>query len=117
MRPEDRDAAYLWDMLDAARAILEFTAGMDFARYEKDRMRQLAVERCVEIIGEAARRVSAAFKENRPDIPWRSIVGVRNILAHEYADVSLDRIWALATREIPALVTTLEELVPPPPAE
>jgi uncharacterized protein with HEPN domain len=117
MRPEDRDAAYLWDMLDAARAISEFTAGIDFAEYEKDRMRQLAVERCIEITGEAARRVSAAVKDKRPDIPWRSIIGARNILAHEYADVSLDLIWVLVTRDIPALVSTLEKLVPPAPAE
>ncbi len=73
-------------------------------------MRQLAVERCIEIIGEAARRLSPAFREGRADVPWRSIIGARNILAHEYGDVSQERIWALAQREIPALLAALENL-------
>jgi uncharacterized protein with HEPN domain len=112
MRLEGRDAAYVWDMLDAARSVIEFTAGVEFAQYEKDRMRQLAVERCIEIIGEAARRVSAGFKEERRDIPWRSIIGARNILAHEYGDVSQERLWALAANEIPALVELLANVLP-----
>ena len=58
MRPEERDAAYLWDMLDAAHLIEGFTTGVRFEQYMDDRKLQLAVERALEIIGEAARRVS-----------------------------------------------------------
>jgi uncharacterized protein with HEPN domain len=66
MRPEDRDAGYVWDMLDAARTIQTFTADVTLEAYLRDRKLQLAVERAVEIIGEAARLVSAAFKAQHP---------------------------------------------------
>ena len=79
MRPEDRDLAYLWDMLDAARTALEFTRGATFRAYEGDRKLQLAVERLVEIIGEAARHVSEPFREQHADIPWRKIVAQRPV--------------------------------------
>lgn len=69
MRPEDRDAAYLWDMLDAARTVLRITAGVGSDRYLQDRTLQLAVERAIEIIGEAAGRVSETFRRAHPEIP------------------------------------------------
>ena len=62
MLPVERDSAYLWDMLDSARSACEFTAGEPFDTYQRDRKLQLAVERAVEIIGEAARRVSEQFR-------------------------------------------------------
>jgi uncharacterized protein with HEPN domain len=61
MQPDKRDAAYLWDMLDAARAVKEFVFSRTFYEYEKERMLRSAVERNIEIIGEAANRVSEAF--------------------------------------------------------
>jgi len=66
MRPEERDFAYLWDMLEAARTALEFTRGTTFHDYDGDRKLQLAVERLVEIIGEAARHVSEPFRSSTP---------------------------------------------------
>lgn len=62
MLPDERDAGYLWDMLDAARAVREFAEGLDFAGYMQDRKVQFAVERAIEIIDEAARRVSDEFR-------------------------------------------------------
>ena len=80
MRPEDRDAGYLWDMLDAARTVRDFTTGLGLDQYRADRKLQLAVERAIEIIGEAARLVSASFKEQHPEIPWQQIIAQRHVL-------------------------------------
>jgi len=117
MLPDERDAAYLWDMLDAARTVREFTANVGLDAYLEDRKLQLAVERGLEIIGEAARRVSERFRERHPEIPWRSIIGQRHVLAHEYGEVKQDRIWVVATAQIPELIRQLEPLVPAPPED
>ena len=108
MRPEDRDAGYLWDMLDAARTVRDFTTGVGLDEYRADRKLQLAVERAIEIIGEAARLVSASFKEQHPEIPWQQIIAQRHVLAHDYGEISHDRIRLVATRRIPDLINQLE---------
>ena len=121
MRREERDAAYLWDMLDAARAVEGFVAGVGAEEYGKNRQLQYAVERALEIIGEAARRVSEACRATQPAIPWVQMIGQRNVLAHEYGEIRHERIWLVATRRIPELIRLLEPLVPdegrPPSAE
>ena len=117
MQPNKQDATYLWDMLDAAKAVREFVSSRTYIDYQKDRMLRGAVERNIEIIGEAARHISEAFQQAHPEIPWKSVVGQRNILAHEYGEVKHERIWAVATGRIPELIGNLEKLTPPPPPE
>lgn len=112
MPPENRDAAYIWDMVDAARTIQDFTAGVSLADYLRDRKLQLAVERAIEIIGEAARLVSPEFKAQHPNILWRQIVAQRNVLAHDYGEIKQDRIWLVATSRIPDLIAQLQPLLP-----
>ena len=80
-----------------------------------DRKLQLAVERAFEIIGEAARLVSPTFKANHAEVPWKVIIGQRNVLAHEYGEINQERIWLVASRRIPELIELLEPLLPPPP--
>ncbi len=87
MRPEERDAAYLWDMLEAAKEVADMTTGVTLEAFLNNRMLVRATERGVEIIGEAARRVSPEFQAAHIDIPWRQIIGQRNILAHEYGQI------------------------------
>ncbi len=111
MQPDQRDAAYLWDMLDAARMVEQLSSGLDFTQYSNDRRTQLAVERSLEIIGEAAGRVSAAFCDAHPDIPWRQIIGQRNILIHEYGQVKQERIWKVVRENIPHLIEQLKPFV------
>ena len=83
-------------MLDAARTIQDFTTGVSLKDYLLDRKVQLAVERAIEIIGEAARLVSPDLKAQHPEIPWRQIVAQRNVLAHDYGEIKQDRIgWWL----------------------
>jgi uncharacterized protein with HEPN domain len=113
MQLEDRNAAYLWDMLQAARDASGVTAGLSEEQLRRDRVRVLALERSMELIGEAARRVSSGFCEKHPQIPWREIIGLRNILAHEYGRVDHARLYETATKELPGLIEALEKLLPP----
>jgi uncharacterized protein with HEPN domain len=77
-----RDAAWLLDMLAAARAFVDFVNGRTFQEYEQDLFFRSAVERQIEIIGEAARGISDAFKTTHPQIPWRPIMAQRHRLDH-----------------------------------
>ena len=113
MPREIEDQALLLDMLDSARAVREMVTGMDFRSYSADRRTRRAVEREVEIIGEAARKVSDAFRDAHPQIPWRKIMGQRHKLAHEYGEIEDEILWRVATVHIPELIAMLEPLVPP----
>jgi uncharacterized protein with HEPN domain len=112
MQHKDRDPAYLWDMLEHARLAQEFVTDLSVEAYTRDRMRQLALERVLEVLGEAARRISSDFKEEHPEIPWRAIVGNRNVLAHEYGEIRQERLWETATVQVPELIRLLEPLIP-----
>ncbi len=117
MQPDQRDASYLWDMLDAARAVREFTVTTTFYHNIKDRMLRGAVERHVEIIGIAAGRVSPSFQHAHPEIPWRKIIAQRHVLAHEYGDIKHELLWEVATIHVSDLIDKLEPLIPPVPQE
>ena len=111
MQPEQRDAAYLWDMLDAAQMVEQLSEGLNFAQYSNDRRTQLAVERSLEIIGEAAGRVSTSFRNAHPEIPWRQIIGQRNVLIHEYGEIKQERIWKVLRENVPQLIELLKQFV------
>ena len=117
MPPDERDAGYLWDMLNHARTIGEITKGISFHHYMQNKTLQLAVERALEIVGEAAKRISEDFKNEHPKIPWRGIIAQRNVLAHEYGEIRHERIWVVATGRIPELISSLEKLNLPQPLE
>lgn len=117
MPREKDDAASLWDMLDAAQAVARFVQGRSFHEYANDLMLRSAVERQIEIIGEAARRVSEEYRLSHPEIPWHGVIGQRHVLAHDYAEIKQDRLWRVATVLVPELIRLLEPLVPPAPRE
>ncbi len=71
----------------------------------------------MEIIGEAARRISEELRRAHPEIPWRSMIAQRNVLAHEYGEIKHERMWVLVTEHLPALVLDLEKLIPPVPPD
>ena len=106
------DDALLLDMLLAAREAAELVSGLNFPAFEQNRTAQLAIMKTIEIVGEAASRVSAGTKEMHPDIPWSGIVGMRNRLVHGYFDVNLVRVWETVEQDIPRLIAQLERLVP-----
>lgn len=111
----ERRCAYLWGMLDAAKAVREFAAGRSFGDYLGDRMLRAAVERHLQIVGEAARRISPELRDAHPEIPWRRIIAQRNILVHEYGEIEHELMWSVATGAIPTRITRLEPLLPPEP--
>ena len=78
-----------------------------------DEIMHLAIIRLIEVIGEAARQVSAEFRASHPEIPWRAIIGMRNELIHAYRHVNLDNVWQVATESVPELIAQLEALIPP----
>ena len=119
MRPDTEDMARLWDMLDAAKTVVEFTRGLSLEDFIKDRRTRNAVERNLEIVGEAARRVSPKTRDNYPDIPWRSMIGLRNVLAHEYGEIRYEVLWAIIQDKLNSLIRQLENLGvgSPPPVE
>lgn len=112
MQPEERDQAYLWDMLEAAKEITAFLKGIRYDGFVRNKMIRSAVERQLMVVGEAANHVSEEFQEKHPEIPWRQIIGQRNVLAHEYGDIKVERVWTAATINIPALIKALEPFVP-----
>lgn len=112
MRADKADAAYLIDMLHAAEMVVSFTAQHTFADYAADALLRSAIERQIEIVGEAARHISDQFKDGQPQIPWRKIMAQRHVLAHEYDDIQHDLIWKVATIYIPQLVPALRALCP-----
>jgi uncharacterized protein with HEPN domain len=115
--PETGEAAHLWDMLDAARAVQRFIENRDLEDYRADEQLRAAVERKIEIIGEAARRLSESFQQQHRHVPWRKIMAQRHVLAHEYGEIDDALIWRVATIHIPELIVMLDPLVPPSPAE
>ena len=110
---EDRDAAYLWDMLQAAKEAVEIMAEHDLTAFLEDRVLQRATERVVEIIGETARRVSPVGQQTTPEIPWREIIGQRNILAHEYGQIDHELLYKTVVEDVPGLIDQLEKVLPP----
>ena len=110
-----RDDAWLLDMLLAARRAVRFAAPLTFSEFENDDLHQLAILKAVEIIGEAASRISEETKAKHPDIPWTEIIGMRNRLVHGYFAIRLDRVWQTVQDDLPPLIAQIEPLVPPEP--
>ena len=104
-------------MIEACREIQQFLAGKGYQNLLMDRMLRLSVERELEIIGEAANRISREFQALNPEIPWARIVAQRNVISHEYGDIKLEWIWRVATERVPELITLLEPLIPPAPKD
>lgn len=114
--PKD-DVVYLGHMLDMARKALRLAQGKSRAEYDRDESLRLALAHLLQVIGEAARRVSSVYCETHPEIPWKAITGMRHKVVHDYMTVDEDVIWDTVTHELEQLVTELERLVPPEPGD
>ena len=103
----DRLGLTLSQMGDAIRKMREFANGMTFEDYQKDARTRFAMERCVEIISEAARRIPVSIQEKHANIPWDDIKGIGNILRHGYDDIDDRVIWGVLKRHLAALEAAL----------
>lgn len=99
-------------MLDSCERIARFIADRTVEEFVADDFFRSAVERQIEIVGEAARGVSGAFQNAHPEIAWRPIIAQRHILAHEYGEVLPQLLWRVATVHVPHLAEQLRQIVP-----
>jgi uncharacterized protein with HEPN domain len=106
-----RDRASLADILEAAERILEYTKGLGKADIEADKMVQDAVVRRFEIIGEAAKRLSAELKSEHPDLDWAAMAGMRDVLIHEYDVVDIGIVWDTLASDVPKIVDYLRGIL------
>jgi uncharacterized protein with HEPN domain len=94
---------YLKDILEAMDKAEEFIDGLDLPSFIRDEKSAFAVIRCLEIIGEAARKIPVNLRRRFADIPWQSLAGMRNKLIHDYAGVSLEVVWRTVKEDIPTV--------------
>lgn len=95
-------------MLDAARDALRFAVGRDRADLDTDRQLLLSIVKSIEIIGEAASKVSAEARQSHADIPWHAIVTMRNRLVHGYFDIDHEVVWQTIVSDLPELIRQME---------
>ena len=108
-----RDNAYLLDILEAARLALDYVGKKTKEEFLNDSQCQDAVIRRIEIIGEAAGRVSDETKSTFPNLPWSEMVGMRNVMIHDYDDVDMVIVWETVQNDLPPLISALESTLPP----
>ncbi len=112
-----RNNAALLDMVGAMKAIAEFVEGKDFNDYLGDLLLRSAVERQLEILGEAANRLRPAFREKHSAVDWSNVVGLRNVIIHQYDEIDYENIWEIATARVPHLLSQIEPLLSELPGE
>lgn len=105
------DRLFLLHIRDSLREVREFIEGESYESFSESRMVQNAVIRSFEVVGEAARHVSPAFREAHPEVPWRVMGDFRNKLIHDYFGLELEVIWKTATEDAPVLLDRIERLV------
>ncbi len=98
-------------MLDHARRAVAAVAEKERSSLDSDFILAAALERFIEVIGEAASKVSAETKANTPEIPWREIIGMRNRLVHGYASVDHDIVWDVVSGDLPEVIDALDNLL------
>ena len=109
MRPDDR--IRVLHMIEAMQTAMDFVSDRQRADLDTDRMLLFALVRSIEVIGEAASKVSEELCLRAPDIPWGLIVSMRNRLIHAYFDIDHDILWKTATVELQALLPRLQALI------
>ena len=99
--------SYLKDITDSSSLVVEYVKSLSFEEFEKDTMRFLAVSRLLEIIGEATKNLSNDFKSKYPNVPWKKMAGLRDVIIHDYQELNREMIFKIASQDIPKILAEL----------
>ena len=110
-----RDPSYLVDILLAARSAVKFADGLTRQQFEQDALHRYAIMKVVEIVGEAASRLSTEAKDELPEIEWNKVIGMRRRLVHDYFAINYERVLEVVQHDLPKLILKLEAILPPEP--
>jgi uncharacterized protein with HEPN domain len=102
---------YLRDLLDSIEKIQNFIKGVDFEGFKKDDKTKFAVIRALEIIGEATKHISEEFRKKYPEIPWKDMAGMRDVLIHDYFGIDEETVWRTVKEKIPNLKPSIEKIL------
>ncbi|MBI4965245.1 MAG: DUF86 domain-containing protein [Desulfomonile tiedjei] len=106
-----RDREHLAEILDSAKLALSYASGISREQFLTDTQCQDAIIRRIEIIGEAARRISDEAKAGYPHLPWHEMTTMRNVMIHQYDDIDLSVVWDTVQEDLPMLIAALERLL------
>lgn len=109
--PKD-DWVYVAHMLDMSKQAIDIVSSKNRSEYDADIVLRLALTHLVQVIGEAAQRVSIEFQNDHPEIPWREITGMRNRIVHDYLNVDEDVVWQVIQGDLPVLVNIIQSVLP-----
>lgn len=107
----DKNFLRLTHILESIAKIELITLDLSYGEYLQNWIKQDAIVRNFEIIGEASRTITESFKNNHPDIPWKYASGMRNYLIHEYFNVDYDEVWKTLKEDLPALKLQIQEVI------
>jgi uncharacterized protein with HEPN domain len=105
------DRVYVGHMIDTANKAIGFVESLSRADFDDNELLQLSLIHLLQVIGEAARRVSLDFRAEHSSIPWKAIVGMRSKVVHDYLDVDQDVVWDTVKNDLPSLVVELEKIL------
>lgn len=100
---EKDDSIFVEHIIESIDAIENFSKNLTFEKLFKDRLRKSAIVRELEMIGEASKNISSKFKEKNNKIPWKQIIGTRNLIAHKYFGIDVEILWEIIQKDLPKL--------------
>ncbi|MBR4324484.1 MAG: DUF86 domain-containing protein [Bacteroidales bacterium] len=111
MREHSKDKSRLEDILKSIQFIEEYSDGISYETFVADTMRYYAIMKNVEIVGEAANMLTRDFRETNTELPWREIIGMRNVLVHGYANISNEQLWSAVKDDIPVIKSAVTNYI------
>lgn len=113
--PDERDPAFLRDIVIEAKDVDDFTRGMNLVTFTANRLVRKAVTKCLESIAEASKNLSPALKARHPEIAWRQIAAFRDFSAHHYWEIEYSLVWDIVQVHLPPLLVVVKQELAPPP--